>query len=139
MWLVRVIVRLVLAGLLMAALGAALIYGSWKLLHPFLLQRQQSKEIAQLETRVEQLKREHGELKRTVRRLSTPQGRAEELRRLGYVRPKERIIRFLRGHTPLHPPAEDEPPAAPVGVKDRIKRWLQPRLAPADAPQDTVP
>jgi cell division protein FtsB len=130
-WLLRIITRLALAGLVMAGLGAVLIYGTWKLAHPFLLQHGQKGEIARLERRVEQLKREHKDLKEAARRLATEKGRAEELRRLGYVRPKERIIRFLKGPSSSEAPAPVEPQPAAGGVKDRIKHWLEGRLRPA--------
>jgi len=134
MWIIRALVRLIFIGLLMAAVGAAVIYGSWKLLHPVLLQAEQRKEVAQLEERVERLKQEHARLEKTVRRLSTVKGKAEELRRMGYVRPKERIVRFIKG-----PPADEaapqpQPAAERPGVKNRIKHWLERRLPPPDDP-----
>jgi len=131
MWILRAFCRLILVGLLMTAVGAVAVYGSWKLLHPFILQREQGREIAQLEQRVDGLKREHARLKEAVDRLGTPQGRAEELRRMGYVRPKERIIRFLQG-SPAQEAAPSQPTKPPenVGVKNRIKGWLERRFAP---------
>jgi len=131
MWIIRLLLRLALVGLLMAALGAVAIYGSWKLIHPFVLQREQHREIAQLEQRVAWLKREHASLKEVASRLATEAGKAEELRRMGYVRPKERILRFLNAPPAQHAPAARKPSPENAGVKDRIKRWLERRLAPA--------
>jgi len=130
MWIIRLLLRLALVGLLMAALGAVAIYGSWKLIHPFVLQREQHREIAQLEQRVAWLKREHASLKEAATRLATEAGKAEELRRMGYVRPKERILRFLKAPAPAAR-VPRQPTRENAGVKDRIKRWLERRLAPA--------
>lgn len=129
----RQFLRLAGLGVVLALAGGAFLYLCWKVPRPFLIQRQQQAELATLQRQLAARTGEHGALAAEMGALSTPEGMRLEARRLGYVRPGERPLRFL---TPPPPPARPQvgpPPPPPLSVQlhrgthaalDRVQRAL---------------
>lgn len=109
----RHLLRVAGLGAALAVTGALGMYLCWKVPHPFLLQHQQRGELRVLRSQLAAERALHRRLEREKQVLSSPEGIALEARRLNYVRPGERPLRFLTPPPP-RPPAPTGPPPRPT-------------------------
>jgi len=125
----RHLARLAGLGAGLALAGATLIYLCWKVPHPIVLQYHQQGELAGLEAQLAQKRSENRQLKAQRDGLATPEGQRLEARKLSYVRPGERPIRF---YTPPPPPPQPRTaPPPPPAWSGRLYLATRDRLAAA--------
>lgn len=110
------LLRLAALGAGLALGGALVLYLGWKIPHPFLLQRQQRAELADLGRRLERARAQNRELAARAHVLSTPEGLRQEARKLNFVKPGERPLRIV---VPPPPPAKPRvaPPRPPAAQR----------------------
>ena len=108
--------RLAALGAGLALGGALLLYLGWKIPHPFLVQRQQRAELADLSQQLDHARAQNRQLTLRAHVLSTPEGLRQEARKLNFVRPGERPLRIV---TPPPPPAKPRvaPPRPPAAQR----------------------
>lgn len=115
------LVRMLVAGAVCGIVGVVLIYGSWRLLTPYVEEYRTRREVAQLDRRVGELRAEHSRLQEQAELLATPEGIKQEARRLGLLKPGERSLRFLTRPEPRAMPPEPE--SVPSGILERLRAW----------------
>jgi len=127
------LVRSLVAGAVIGIAGIALVYGAWRSCGPYVEEWRTHHEVAALERRVSELRVEQRRLQQQAEALVNADGIKAEARRLGMVKPGERLLRFMTRPKPREALPQAEP--APSGAIHRLRSWGRRLLAPPEQAQ----
>jgi cell division protein FtsB len=117
--------RTILMVLAFVAVGLFLGNLIGRLLGPYRQIWKQSRENHDLEQKVRTERSELTELNRQVKLLKTPEGMLMEARRLGYLRPGERMIRYVEPENWPRTQAPEPPPTRLSRLKAKTARVME--------------
>lgn len=136
------VVRIIL--LIVAAVMIGLFLGNLigKLSRPYRQTWRQRSELRKLTAKVDAKRHERQQLRHEIAKMQTQEGMLMEARRLGYLRPGERMLRYVKPENWPRAERPQAPPSRLSRLKEKVHRLLdkrdrrKEREAPGTAPLD---